>query len=344
MIPDRFKWAIMIAGILKFILGLLFLVFLYNCTGDFNEFTGPAYQFDTAVNITELSASVDPLAINGDTSLVSAVILNSSDQPITGISATFTASDGTIVYGADAVNSISDSTGTVSAWYISGSAIGNQQVYLQTGMARDTLTIELISDVSALTLTVTNTEVYADGVSSVQITANALNNSGEPVGNTNLRFATDRGVFSSGEQVVELLTDDAGQAITEWVSEASFQDEIANLFVTDLDVPELGESVTLNLIGISFQIETQVDSLIADGMTNTQLTARVKETATGNPLSGVIVTWSTNLGVITSPTVTDGLGAAPTTLVSPVAAGTALIEAFFGNTLTDQLEVEFINE
>ncbi|NOZ07608.1 MAG: hypothetical protein GXO91_01870 [FCB group bacterium] len=343
MLSDKIK-LLTLAGILKISAGLILLFVLNSCNGDIDGFVGPAWQFDSAVAITDFSASVEPLQINGDTSIVSAVIVNSSDQPISGIAATFTSDFGTIVYSEDTDYSLSDSSGVVSVTYISGAALGTEHIYLSVGTARDTLAFEVISDVAELVLSLSETDIFADGMASTLITAQALNDLGDPAGNTTLRFATDRGIFSNGGQVVEILTDEDGVAATDLISEASSQDEISNLYITDVDIPDLIETLQINFIGISFQIETQLDSLIADGTTATAITARVKEATTGNPLSGVTVTWSTGLGVITSPTVTDEYGAAVTTLVSPVDPGTTVIEAAYGNTLTAELPVVFTNE
>lgn len=332
-----------ISGILKYC-AVVFIFLLLSCNGDIDGFVGPAWQFDASVAITDLSTSVSPLQINGDTSIVSAVIVNSSAQPVSGIAATFTSDSGTLIYGEDTDYNTSDSSGVVSVTYVSGTTIGPAQIYLSAGIARDTLTVEVVSDVSQLVLTLTETEIFADGLDSTKITAQALNDLGDPAGSTTLRFATDRGIFSTGDQVVEILTDEDGVAVAHLVSEASPQDEISNIFVTDVDVPDLLETLQVNFIGISFQIETQLDSLTADGTTVTAITARVKEASTGNPLSGVTVTWSTGLGVITSPTITDEYGTAVTALVSPVDPGVAVIEASYGNSFTAELQVIFTDE
>jgi len=134
-------------------------------------------------------------------------------------------------------------------------------------------------------------------------------------------------------------TDSSGTALAIFVSDDNTGE---NIITADTGV----KKYEMQLHVVHYQpkyVELFADSplLLADGISSTKITAAFKDSV-GNPMPGLLVTFSTTLGVL-YPTIikTDGDGVATTTLTSVNEEGIATITAT--SFVTIDIEVEFKN-
>ncbi|NOZ07886.1 MAG: hypothetical protein GXO91_03280 [FCB group bacterium] len=206
----------------------------------------------------------------------------------------------------------------------------------------DTLEFEFVMQtVSEIQLDVSSNSIYADGLSSVDITLITLDASGNHLGNSSLTLTTDHGLLSGGVQELEFFTDNDGYAQVSLTSEASVLDETAHLNVTLTD-GSVSAATEVDFRGLTLEITSAIDTLVADGSTETGITAHLKETSNNFPVAGHTIYWSTTLGGITESSVTDELGDAVAQLTASSDTGLAAVEALITSNLSDTIEIEFV--
>ncbi len=174
----------------------------------------------------------------------------------------------------------------------------------------------------------------ADGLSSTQLMATMTETASPhaPVVGLPLTFISDMGSISPRE----VESDGDGQAMATLTSEQNSGLAIVRVEYRTVIV----DSVMVTFRALSLTLTSDQSSLLADGQTTTQVTARLLNSE-GNPVSGASVEFTTDLGSISSPHITGEDGRATATLTSSTSPGTCNIVARFGSSVSDSLPVEF---
>ncbi|MCB9366706.1 MAG: Ig-like domain-containing protein [Calditrichaeota bacterium] len=177
------------------------------------------------------------------------------------------------------------------------------------------------------------------------IEARVVNEQQEPAPSENVRFTVTRGTFGTSGTDTTVITDNYGKARTPYTAPAevgnvSLHVELVSMQTTQsrtFSVTETGSDPN-GLVTVA----ADDDSLFADnGASQTQIRARVR-TAGNNPVGGAEVNFTTTLGVITSPAVTDAqTGTAIAMLTSTEAIGRAMVIAQY-NENSDTVFVNFL--
>jgi adhesin/invasin len=176
------------------------------------------------------------------------------------------------------------------------------------------------------------------------VSARILNEAREPAVGENVRFSANRGTFGSARADTTVPTDQTGWARSQFRA----PDDSGNVLLRAelLSMAEVRSAV----IGVSsmpvreglLTLWTEMDTLFADnGVSTTRVYARLRNDA-HNPIAHATIYFSTTVGSITSPAVTDSLtGTAIATLVSTTEVGSAVITANYGTT-SDSAHVMFL--
>jgi adhesin/invasin len=169
--------------------------------------------------------------------------------------------------------------------------------------------------------------IQANGIETSSLTATVRDAYGNNVGaNVSVQLSTELGFIPEG---VRVLTDNYG------IARATLRGEFAGTTVTKarVDGPiDPGKVVNIELLGDPatasvVQVKSSSATILANDVETSTLTATVRDIRGDNVGSGVTVSWSTNLGTLsTSTSLTDTNGIARATIRGPV-AGSALVRA-----------------
>lgn len=319
------------------------LVFTVNCTGDEHSFIAPDDNFGDVIRIDSLQVSSPIVKVNGDSSSVSAFILNASEEPISGLEVDFTAFPGTFRFDNSAASAFTDSTGYVQATYFSGLILGPADIYVRAGTAKDTISVEVVTNTYFLDLGREFEQILADGFSSSRIYAYPKDMDENPLVGVPVRFAADRGSFPNGDQVIEVASDTTGLASVHLISEAGNLDQLAVIYATVVHTPALSANTSIVFQGINLTFNSDPGQLLANGLTQTPISLNVNQTTGGEPIVDAEISWFTTLGSITGTTVTDENGQTTAILTHSSTPGIAIIQVSYGVGLTAELEVEFVS-
>ncbi|RMF10401.1 MAG: hypothetical protein D6762_01515, partial [Candidatus Neomarinimicrobiota bacterium] len=200
--------------------------------------------------------------------------------------------------------------------------------------------IEFISAVpTTLTLFSDATTILADGTSSSHLTATLLDTLGNPVVGKTLLFSASAGQLSR----TTASTNSQGEATVTLTSQFSSTDLQAAVTVRVVGYNNLLDSTRVTFMGISMSLVTAASQLVADGTNSTTVSAVVFQTSTNGAVVNKEVEFSTSLGTITSPGITNSSGVAEATLTAGIFPGTATVIASFGGNLRDTTTVTFLN-
>lgn len=189
---------------------------------------------------------------------------------------------------------------------------------------------------------------YAAPEQDVSITAVVRTEAGEPGEGYDVQFTTTLGTFPNGED--QVIQTSNTQGLAQVILSTSVNDT-GDAFISGmLLASQQTRSVTV-AIGDTTQLippEGQLyiwsthTSLYADnGQSSTSVYARLRD-ANNHPLGGRSIEFTTTLGTITSPGITnDSTGVARVTLFSSSTPGIARVVARYGETV-DSLQVEFL--
>ncbi len=245
-----------------------------------------------------------------------------------------------VILGSSETNSFGFTSTQLMSSYEDGHAV--IEAALGDGIS-DTLEFEFVTlSIAHLDLTASESSIVADGITGVDIDITAVDEVGNPIDGATIALTTEQGTFENGEQSLELSTGGNGSATVTLTGPASSSDLMSAVHAAALNNETIAAELQIGFRGISFSITSDFDALIADGETNTPFYALVKETTNGNAVSNATVNWATTMGVITAESQTSSLGVAHATLVSSYETGEAVISATFGNELSDDLSIQFV--
>jgi adhesin/invasin len=179
---------------------------------------------------------------------------------------------------------------------------------------------------------------------SAAVQARIMSEINEPAESENVRFSVTRGTLPGGRVDTTVLTDRLGWARTSVTAPAD-----TGTILLRTDLLSMSEQWATNIRVSSAASEEGVltvwsdaDTLYADnGFSRTLVHARLRNEA-HNPIPGVVISFSTNVGSVTQAGVTDSVeGTAHATLVSTTETGPATVVAYYGSA-RDTAQVLFL--
>ena len=135
------------------------------------------------------------------------------------------------------------------------------------------------------------------------------------------------------------LSDVNGRASVLFTSAAATSDAVAQVISA---AGVLSDTVSIARQGLTLTVAVAPDSLPANGRSSANVTARVRKTSGGNPITGRPVSFAVTAGLITGSSVLDQQGVARVQLTADDSAGTATITASFGQTLGSAANVVYV--
>jgi len=269
---------------------------------------------------------------------VVALLVNEENNPVVGARVDFGTTLGTISSPVD-----TDADGRATARLIAGIAPGTATVRASFGdLLRDSLTVIIaaLPTAASLELGADPAILSADGLSQATIIATALDADGNLVPNgTAVTFS----VLSGGGTIVQPV-----RLTSAGVAEATY---IAGTTAGTVSVQASSGTATkttpLELVHLDvgrLTLASERDSLLANGIESTLLTATVTDVH-GNPvLPGTVVSFTSNEGEIDRVSPTDEIGVATAWLRSdPLVTGTARVSARAGG-FQRTVDVKFVSE
>ncbi|MDI6738913.1 MAG: invasin domain 3-containing protein [Candidatus Edwardsbacteria bacterium] len=229
-----------------------------------------------------------------------------------------------------------DGLGIATARLIAPTKTGMAQVTATSGSATTQTTVTF-SDVGAsLSLAADQSSILANGQSKTTITA-TLTDGGVGIANQTIAFSTTAGAIAA-----TAVTNSQGQAAVDLYSVASSTDITASVTASAFTKGDkVANITTVTMQGVTMTLAANPASIMANGASNSTVTATLTYTTGGGPLAGVPVSFASTLGTITASALTNASGAATATLTSGTSLGTATVTATYGNTFTKLASIEF---
>ncbi|MBP7962731.1 MAG: S8 family serine peptidase [Caldilineaceae bacterium] len=175
-------------------------------------------------------------------------------------------------------------------------------------------------------------QVIADGISTSVVMVKVKDIFASPIPNQIVTFTTSLGSVTN-----LAMTNASGIASGTLTSGI-----IPGAAVVTATVDMIHKNTTINLVAgppASIVMTSHLSLIIADGSSTSVITATVKDVFE-NPIPNQVITFTTNLGSITSSALTNDRGIASGTLTSGTAPGTAVVTAVV-NTISESTTVIF---
>ena len=238
------------------------------------------------------------------------------------------------------MSGVTDGQGHMMVTFTAGAQSGVASVIASSGSAQGTGTIELVQvPLDTIWIISTPSAVLGDGESDAEIAAILFGENGHAIPGAILNFELSDPIgYLSATQAI---TDSTGTARVTYFGVATYEDLTTNLHVWTYGNEAEGwrDLVTR---GITVSGWANPNTIVADGVSTSQITVHIRQTTNGVALSDRTVTFGTTLGSIPSGGTTNSSGLVTTTLTSTNTPGVAAITAEFGNTLYDTINVTLI--
>jgi adhesin/invasin len=299
---------------------------------------GGSLQKNVLYEGIQFDLEADPLAIvaDGESQSTVTVILKrtTNNVAIPNAVITFATDLGTIPSQA-----VTNSSGIAKVSLVSSTYIGTARIVASYGSTLEKNTdifFQAESDIPIFLddLNVENDIILANGIDKTNISATVVDSTQNPVSGVSVVFLANNGQISSPG-----ITNANGVATVELISPASFVDVIDTVTAVLAGGGSLQETVLYE--GIQFDLDGDPLTIIADGESQSSLTAILKRTTNKVAIQGAVITFATDLGTIPSQAVTNSSGIATVSLTSGTVAGTAHVDASYGSTLEKNLDVTF---
>lgn len=232
---------------------------------------------------------------------------------------------------------ITDGQGHTSTAFTAGTQAGTASVIATSGSAQGSESILLVQvPLDTLWILMTPSSVLGDGESSAEVRATLFGENGYVVPGTIVNFELDHNVgYLSAAQAV---TDSTGVARTTYYGIATVADENVTVHAWTNGNDAQG-SRNFVLRGITFTGWSVPTTIVADGVSTSEITVRLRETTSFVALNDRTVTFGSSLGTIPNQGITNSSGLVTTTLTSGTEPGLASVVAAFGSTLYDTISV-----
>ncbi|MCH7754980.1 Ig-like domain-containing protein [candidate division KSB1 bacterium] len=265
----------------------------------------------------------------GGSSIVRALVLDQSNQPVVGEDVLFSTNTGTL----NPTTATTNDSGFATTIFTASQQPGIARISgLYNSTQTETVTIE-INDTSpqSVTLTPDAFSFLANGISSTTIRSVWRNDEGQPLADVLVTFQT-----TNGSIVATATTSSSGAAETVLTSAASRVDLIAQVTAS---ANNLQATTQVLFKGVEFSLSATPGNLSADGRSKSRVTAVLKETTSTIAISGAQITFGANLGTIPNSATTSTSGVASVDLTSATQTGVSTITAIYGQSLVDTVQV-----
>jgi|GEM_PF-2445923 len=325
--PGRTAGHVALGSVLAFV--LVGFALWIGCAEEPVSPSAPAFQ--PTYFLESVSASPGQVGVGGGSSVISARVVNDDGEPAAGVSVGFDADE----WGSVTSLALTDSTGVARATFTSGH---------NEGLGKVTAHVEAFSKSTVILIGQGSLEarpsiLLANGEEQSVITAQVVSATGRADSGSVVVFET-----TAGSITPRGVTDAAGTVTATLTSGASVEDISAVVTARVMGSEENSEPFGLTMVtfkGITLEVDASPSAIPADGSTQAELTAVLKETSSLVPISGEFVRFATNRGVTVGEIQTDERGHAVGELTSSLQPGTARVIASYGNTLSDTVEVVF---
>ena len=305
---------------------------------------------DKVANIVVTSDDATIVADGAMTTDVTATVTDMVGVPLSGITLNLNTTRGTLSAGPYITNASGQVTATLTSTAITGTAL----VTANYGTITDTEPVQFVVG-PPTTVTMTGSPTTLPYGAQTSLTVQVLDSQLRPVPNANLYFGFSPsailGNLSGGSYSLTSGTTDAQGRLTLTYTAGSVTANDALLVETE----ETGvdDTLTINVNPATAEIGNMIlaaptfPSIVANGVTSTQLTATVTDSF-GAPMNGVPVSFASTFGAIdtdgtplTKTVPTSTLGTATVTLTSTTTIGTAYVTAVTGG-FQEQQRIDFI--
>lgn len=321
---------------------ILCTLLLVTCTTDEESMIGPFGDASKYISATKFSVENDELYVDGDSTLVTIVLLDNNGSPIEGLKVTFSVDIGKITD-----YDISDSTGTAEAMYKSGEEAGEALITAHTGPKAFEIPITVKKyEPTTIELSAESLILLADGNDYTKITATPRDKDGKLMPDVLIKFETSLGTLSSSSTAkgndtsLDINSGDAGEdAVVYLWSEATIG--TAEVAAIAGDTSSIDVSFYLDLPAYLL-LTADPKVLLADGESMSTITATVLDEY-GNPMEGITVKFLTSTGSLDFPVrTTDANGLATVVLTSTTEETTATVTTLAY--ITETIDVQFTQE
>ncbi|WP_170123777.1 Ig-like domain-containing protein [Mangrovibacter plantisponsor] len=262
------------------------------------------------------------IADGSEQNIVAATVVDTFENPVPGVAVTFTANHGAVVTSATAVT---DDTGTAETGLTnneSGVATVTAAVNGSSDSADTTFKPDLgTAEILPGALVVTKDNAKANGADTNAVKATVTDASGNLVPGVTVNFSADNGATiaatattnNSGEASTTLTNTKAGATSVSASINGSSQ-TVSTTFVPDETTAEIADGALV----------ITRDNAVADGTASNEVKATVTD-ASGNPVSGVTVSFSADHGASIPATAdTNASGEASVTLTNTASGATVV--------------------
>lgn len=285
-----------------------------------------------------VSLTAEPETIPADggasSAQITATVLNSSNNPLEGVTVEFETTLGVI-----AGSGITNPEGQVVVSLKSAYAAGTATVTATVGSISGTVHVTMASTSSYynVDLFASPVTIPADGgISTSLVVATVLSSSNNPLEGVTVKFETTRGMIAGSG-----VTNSLGQAAVALYSAAT-----AGTARVTARVGTNMKTVNVAMVSMNdyYNIEMRAapTAIFADGGNSSSEISATLTTSDGNPVEGAMMIFSTTAGKISQSAMTDTLGVATATLRSDEEAGTATVRAAFASTFYGEIDVEML--
>ena len=335
---------------------LMGLPFLFSC----EETTGPGGGTTPVSTKLLIYSDTDVIQANGGTTQILVKVYTGDDttKVASGVKVTFTASQaGTRLY-IQAKNDISDANGYARATLYSGSRAGVAGVTASIANFSNSLFVTVTAGTGLVSASPTS--ILADGISTSTISATVIDSLGQPQPGALVRFAASQGVITpqaysneEGRAVAILRSAPSKTDISATITATTSAAKVSSVAVsTDSTTAAktartqgtLG-TTTVVFRGVTIAATPKQETIFANNADSTVVTITVKETSSGAPVSGVVLTFSTSLGQLRKTEVTTGAdGSATVVLFGGSVSGTATFTAKYGEGLSFTKDISLVKQ
>ena len=260
---------------------------------------------------------------------VAAIVRDRLGAPVIDTIVQFSTSQGVIGQQA-----LTDSIGRAVVELTSDQTLGVAAIQATVANISANTSVAFVAGPPAqLAVVVSPSTLVADGVSQADVTATLHDAYGHPLSGVTINFNTTTGAIGSSA-----ITNADGQAIVRYTAGTNLAAAVITASASGLNA-----NTTVQCVAgppASIQVTTSDLTLVADGVSQTQVTVLVRDRL-AHPVAGVEVTFSANLGSITRKATTDAQGFASAIFTVGDQAGVATIEATY-ETLTNQVALTLL--
>jgi len=177
--------------------------------------------------------------------------------------------------------------------------------------------------------------ILANGSDYSEISAYVVDAAFEPVLDVLVQFETDYGSIPAAA-----FTNSSGLATVSLYSDTSTTDITANVKAI---LNQHTDSTTVQFEGIRLTISATPDSILANGFSTATISALIKKTRSNVVVPNQMVRFESSSGtLIDGEAITNSEGIASVVLKSSTSPGVAEVVAFYGETITDTVNISFI--